>query len=439
MRALPLVVCLAGCSIVLDPSDLVGAATDGAVADGGTGVDATPGADSGPVDGSHPDSGDGPLVPASDVAAGRLHTCAIREADGAVFCWGSNENGRAGQASDASAPTPARVALPTALRAQQVALGEAHSCALVSDGRVFCWGYNDAGRAHDRLGTNAPSLDESATPLAVMSVEGAFDLAVGFWHACAVVAGGDVRCWGQNASGELGSGISCTGTGSSCAQISGFVYVAGVSDAVGVAAGSGSSCALLSDTTLTCWGYDPGEQLGIGMVATPAPPTPVSYAAGFTRVAAGGGNTFMGDQFRGHICAIHSTDGLLCWGANDDGQSIDSDEPMITVPTRVGELSDVTDVALGYDHTCAVYGGGSVTCWGDGGDGKLGVSSSIRGARDEPIELPGFAQRVAAGARHSCALLDDGSLYCWGSNDSGQLGVPGATGPTPVRVLLPED
>jgi alpha-tubulin suppressor-like RCC1 family protein len=310
----------------------------------------------------------------------------------------------------------------------------------MQDRSVRCWGFDSTVELpHHRLGGLTSLPGGTAAPVMVDGVSNATDLAVGFWHACAVLDGGSARCWGQNQSGELGS---CTASGGGCDQITGSALVPGVAGARVVGAGCGSSCAALSSAGLFCWGYDEEDQLGLPSgVVTPAPPTLVDFdfPSTITQIAGGGGDVYEGggSGFRGHLCAVSSE--LHCWGANDLGQvSATNVGTTISFPVSPGAIERVTHVALGTQHTCAVYGGGSVTCWGSNGDSRLGMGGGHRhGASDMPIDLPGSARSVAAGESHSCALLDDGAIYCWGSNNYGQLGVSGSSGPTPVHVPLP--
>jgi alpha-tubulin suppressor-like RCC1 family protein len=425
----------AGCSLVLDPSKLMGVG-DGGTADGtvdtGLDGDARP-PDGDPGDSASPDGGDGGggTAPARDIAAGRAHTCAIRDTDGDVFCWGDNSFGQAGQSTGGTIATPTRVA-GFAEPIAQISLGETHSCARDALGDVFCWG-NDGG-AHGRLGDATFGEASSYVPRQVSDIAGAIDIEVGFWHACAIVQGSAVRCWGQNASGELGDGCSSA----PCPQVDGSAPVMGLSGLVpvAVAAGAGSSC-VVTDNSVYCWGFNEGRQLGF-IGATPAEPTELTVE-GIVDIAAGGGDTFVGtgNAIRGHICAITMSEELLCWGANDAGQ-VSSNSSVVETDAQLQVLSGVTDVALGYRHTCAVYDGGQVTCWGSSEHGATAAEADIEGATRAPITLPSGALRVTAGERHSCTLLEDGSIYCWGTNDMSQLGAPGS--PTsPVRVELPAE
>ncbi|MCA9611884.1 MAG: hypothetical protein KC586_03895, partial [Myxococcales bacterium] len=223
------------------------------------------------------------------VAAGYDHTCALR-ADGEVYCWGTNTRGQCGAAASPTAgPSLVNLGGP----AVQIGAGDEFSCARLADGRVACWGY-DGPDNQDRNG-DATVGESNHLPVFVQSstggdLTGATDLAVGYWHACALV-GGVVRCWGQNASGELGTG-DCTAPGG-CRDVRGWHEVPGLTSVTSLGLGVGSSCARLSSGQVRCWGYNARMQLSVstGATAVSSPSTVLmgGSALGEIRALAGGG------------------------------------------------------------------------------------------------------------------------------------------------------
>ncbi|MBK8049793.1 MAG: hypothetical protein IPK16_23415 [Anaerolineales bacterium] len=171
--------------------------------------------------------------------------------------------------------------------ATAVAAGGAHTCALTTVGGVLCWGENGAGQLGD-----STTVDRW-TPVAVTGLaSGVQSIAAGANHSCAVTATGGVKCWGDNAFGQLGDG---------------------------------------SKTDRR------------------APVDVVGLTGGVRSVAAGGGA--VGE----HTCAVTSANGMKCWGDNAYGQLGDSTRTDRLTPVDVSGLaSGVRNVAMGELHTCAV-------------------------------------------------------------------------------------
>jgi len=183
----------------------------------------------------------------------------------------------------------------TSATATAISAGAYHTCALMSNSTVRCWGGNSWGQLGDEAWHPIP------TP--VGGISDATAIATGTYHSCAVVTGGAVKCWGWNGHGQLGDG----GTTSRSSPAT----VAGVSGAIALAAGMSHTCALLAVGTVTCWGYNDVGELGNGTRTSSLSPVPVSALTGVTAIDAG-------DY---HTCARLGADGTVkCWGYNYQGQ-----------------------------------------------------------------------------------------------------------------------
>src|SRR5690606_39516671 len=141
----------------------------------------------------------------TDIEVGSDHSCAV-DTEGVAWCWGDNAFGQLGTGDVGGyGPTPARVEMPPDVAFTTVSLGLLHTCALDTEGRAWCWGYNSLGELGDgNQGTPAPAPIQVATPEGIVLV----DLGLGMSHSCAIDDSGLGWCWGYNDQGQLGGGIS---------------------------------------------------------------------------------------------------------------------------------------------------------------------------------------------------------------------------------------
>ena len=250
---------------------------------------------------------------ATSLGSGYLHTCAV--VNGGVRCWGYNANGQLGDGTSTNRPTPVNVSGLSAGVVQVVA-GYLHTCALLNTGAVRCWGRGTEGQLGD--GT----MGNRTTPVTPSGLTaGVVRLAAGYYHTCAVLSSGQMRCWGYNAFGQLGNN---TLTNSLVPAV-----VAGLSTATDVVAGFYHTCARLSDATARCWGRNTEGQLGDGSTTQrPAPTLAVSGLSGVTSLSAGYYST----------CARLSSGAAWCWGQNAYGQVGDGTTTNRPLPTRVANL-----------------------------------------------------------------------------------------------------
>lgn len=140
------------------------------------------------------------LTDVAGLASGVLHTCA-RLGDGSARCWGSNMTGALGDGTTTDSATPTLVS--GLGNVAELSAGASHTCARLIDGSVRCWGANAHGQVGD--GTPAPIV---ASPIAVPGLSTVAALATGQNHSCALVDDGAVRCWGANDAGQLGDGTT---------------------------------------------------------------------------------------------------------------------------------------------------------------------------------------------------------------------------------------
>jgi len=293
---------------------------------------------------------------------------------------------------------------PTADTAVAIAGGSSHSCLLTSSRGVKCWGQNAFGQLGN--GTTADSL----TPVNVSGLtSGVTAISVGGHHSCALTGTGGVECWGRNDHGQLGDGT--TTDRPTPVPVSGLT-----NSVVAVAAGYFHTCALTLADGVKCWGENVYGQLGDGTNDERDAPVDVSgLTSGVHRIAAG--------QY--HTCAVTNAGGVRCWGNNNSGQLGDGSQfnTRNTPVDVVGLSNGIARVAAGFSHTCALTTGSGVKCWGDNGAGELGDGTTE--TRLTPVDVSGLISGVAAiglGGSHSCALTNAGAATCWGWNVDGELG-----------------
>ena len=318
------------------------------------------------------------LSGATQITAGHGHTCALI-GGGTVKCWGGNRYGQLGYTSSEDCGelgvsflcTTIPTLVPSLSGATQVAAGDFHTCALVTDGEVKCWGRNWAGQ----LGNGTTT--DSATPVSVAGLTGATRIAAGASHTCALVSGA-VKCWGYGGEGQLGNGTS---TNSSTP-----VDVTGLSDATRIAAGAYHTCALVSDGAAMCWGQNIWGELGNGTRQDSGTPVSVRKLTDATRIAGG-------DY---HTCALISDGTVACWGLNNRGQLGNDVRSVSSTPMVVPGLSGAARIATGGYHSCALGSDGTVTCWGGNSYGQLGNATEKDSSSPVPVRSGATSLSIVA-------------------------------------------
>jgi alpha-tubulin suppressor-like RCC1 family protein len=299
-----------------------------------------------------------------------------------------------------------------------VTAGDGHACSVRSDGSVRCWGNNAFGQ----LG-----VPPTTTPSGPVTVVGLPTLATkvvaGLAHTCARLTDGTVACWGSNQAGQLGQQLTITGS-STPMIVRGPAGTSGpLSGVIDIAAGTVHTCALVVNQGVFCWGDNTFGQLGT------QPTNPANAQSAFPLAVTGLQSSAIAVAAGAfHSCAKLITDAAQCWGDNDSGQ--------LGVPSATANLqiappfitAGVVSLAGTRGSTCALLAGGGVKCAGN--DTLLGIGVVDGLPHPAPVDVHGLsnvgllsgALVVAAGADHTCAILPDGSIDCWGVNTFGQLG-----------------
>jgi len=357
------------------------------------------------------------------------HYCVVLD-DRGIRCWGADEAGQlgTGTASVTGRFVPVSVALPAGRTTLSVSVGQAFTCAVLDDGRVWCWGDNGLGQ----LGTGA-SGGSSAAPVQVALPGGETFVAVtcGNTHGCARAVSGRVWCWGSNDVSQVGP----SGLGIVVATPAEVSVPTGTLAAI--RAGADHTCLLLQTGQAHCWGANHSGQLGTGDTQYRDTPTQVRQSSlVFTSI-------YPGDS---HTCALDLFDAMHCWGRNDFGQlgtgeaGTNTTGPMsVAMPGTPPVTFGMAGIAV---TSCAVDNTRAAWCWGGDFHGALGNGPGADAASPSAVSMPsgvGFLL-LASGFYSTCATDLNGGVWCWGLNDQGQLGRDPAQEPNsgiPVRVGAP--
>jgi alpha-tubulin suppressor-like RCC1 family protein len=342
----------------------------------------------------------GGITNATAITVGNDDACAVLAAGG-IDCWGWNSDGELGDGTTEGSLTP--VAVTGISDATQVSAGDAFACALLHGGSVDCWGSDELGQLGD--GTT----EDSETPVAVHGINDAIAITSGVDQACTLLSGGSIDCWGGNGSGDLGDGTStgpetCDENGIALFCSRTPVSVSGITDATAITSNGIQTCALLAGGQVDCWGNNESGELGDGTSAGPeecgddheygrdfCSSTPVAVAGINNAIAIAGGEE--------HVCAVLTDGSVDCWGNNEYGELGDGTHsgpetceehinPCSTVPTAVSGITDGTAITAGDYQTCALLTGGGADCWGWNSAGELGDGTTEES--DTPVAVSGI-------------------------------------------------
>jgi alpha-tubulin suppressor-like RCC1 family protein len=388
----------------------------------------------------------------AEVSGGSGETCA-RLADSTVDCLGLNLDGQVGDGSTESKFKPTAVAGLHEVTA--ISVGGYFACALLAGGTADCWGWDGNGELGNGEHVNysgpeiQPTDGEFAQPHPVTGLRDATQISTGETHACAVIEGGTIECWGSDKVGQLGLGSPVGLTECyfdetyPCSTVP--VPVKGITEAVQVVTGQQSACALLRDGTVECWGWNYLGQLGDGGTEDSPVPVVVRGVSGVRALAAGDVDT----------CAVTSEGAVYCWGFNEQGQLgngiLSGPESCIheiaggacsTVPAKVRGISNALDVTVGglFGPACALTATGGVKCWGPDEAGELG-NGAKSGPQVTPVEVVGLPEPMrqvqvnydsSASQEAACAISTGERLYCWGADL-----YAGVHSDVPVEIAIP--
>lgn len=374
-----------------------------------------------------------------DVAVGVAFSCAIRSDDGSVRCWGSGAEGQLGDGR-AIAPRATPSLVGTAGEWATLYASHERTCAVRKNNTPACWGdrFNSGLFPHDRQRPDSvagePAINSNVA-----------ELAASVTHFCVKRPAGGLTCWGQNISGQVGTG-----------QTSPTAPATDVALTIkAVSLGNGFTCAIGTNDRLYCWGNAAANRLGFPSATNVPTPTLVGTDTWKALVA----NT-------SSSCAIRMDGTLHCWGTGYTGieqvstattwtalapssldgtfagisggvlHRWDSSEAATRLPVAVASTSNWSAVAGNFSHHCGVRTDGTMQCLGQNFSGEIGDATTSNPA--VLVDVPGISDwtAVVTGFHHTCGLRADGSLYCFGENFAGAIGDGTSWSLPPVIVQL---
>jgi alpha-tubulin suppressor-like RCC1 family protein len=385
-----------------------------------------------------------PLTGTTNLDVTSSNSCAV-VAGGQVRCWGENLEGQVGDGTagvDRHTATTVLNANGTPLTgAASVSVGSEFACARMTNKQVRCWGRNHAGQlgnGTEDASMRAVVVRNGSNTAALTNVT---QISVGGSHVCARRTDGGVRCWGGDALGQLGNGNGYGGSSALPVPVSNVAGDGNLTGVVQVTSAVQHSCARLSNGQVRCWGADYQGQIGSSAAFNTIHSRPAAVLqvdgtgnlGGATNISAGGHTT----------CAVLGSGQARCWGDGSKGElgeHNDEDRGLPVVVQHPGAdldshldntaLTGASAVSVGWDHVCFRMTNGQLRCGGGNNQGQLGdpalsaggewVPMSVRNASNTGV-ISGVTH-VAAGIGHTCARVNTGAAFCWGDDSSGQVG-----------------
>jgi len=388
-----------------------------------------------------------------EIVSGSYHNC-VRYNDGSVKCFGDGAAGQLGHGSTtdlADVTTELGGALPfvnlgAGRTATQLAAGISHTCALLDNATVKCWGQNTYGQlgigstanrgdGSNEMGDNLPAVNFGVGRTATQIY------AFGY-VTCAILDNGVTKCFGRNSSGQLGleDSVNRGTAGSQMGDNLPAVNLGVGRTATKLVGGMDFTCALLDNATVKCFGGNRYGQLGTESSVTTGDEAGEMTGLAAINLGTARTATNIGAGYS-HACAVLDNGTAKCWGRNFRGQ-LGLDVGTNQWGDDTGEMGDglaaiafssytPTQIFGGNQMSCAMSAAGGVRCWGQGNQGQLliGSTSNIGDNNNEMSSLSNVnlgtgvvASSISVGYFHACVITTTKRLKCWGGAANGALG-----------------
>lgn len=383
------------------------------------------------------------------ISVGNQYACAVSNGD--VKCWGYNFYGTIGYIGtpgegleygseyNKEFPTPVNSLLSHYGYFVEVVTGATSTCALNTNGEIYCWGWdgfgqlgnedNDVSQSGQDREIFAPSLvhlPENSSAVSMASSES--------HHKCAILNNSDTVCWGTNNYGQLGAGWDCWEDQDSCTEMETINTEAGTSfpqivdfpgskSAISIDAGDEFTCAITNDNSIYCWGRNSYGQIGDGTYQTRDEPTLTELPGDREAVSIALASN--------SACAISMDQNVYCWGQGSVGQLGNGNNATRNTPTLVTleEGDNPVSISAGGAFYCIILDTGQARCWGENWHGGLGDGEPLDQWNNGiyqplPFNVTGnhSFSGIESGLQNTCAIKTNGSAYCWGRPYTGALG-----------------
>jgi alpha-tubulin suppressor-like RCC1 family protein len=389
-------------------------------------------------------------LPFEHVLSVNYHSVCVILDDNSTKCWGIGNKGKTGHANTATrgdGATEVGDGIPVldfaGDNAIQISVGLEHTCAVLQNNNVKCWGESGYGELGRNSTTDQIKAPKDITPIDLGTGHTATKVSTGYYHTCAVLDDGNVKCWGRNNYGQLGYG-STTSLGDDLLEMGdnlGYVDLGTSKTALDIELQGYSSCALLNDNTVKCWGYNGYGNLGIGSNANTGDASSEMGDVLIT-VDLGAGRTatkiFSGIN---QTCAKLDNGDVKCWGRNNtaqlgQGHTFDIGKSALSLgdnldPINLSSTASINTIQSNEYTTCAVLSDNTLKCFGADYYGSRGTGSSIIG--DESADMGSNLPALNLGTNNpfkdirseqflTCGQTTDNKLACWGYAGEGSRG-----------------
>ena len=310
------------------------------------------------------------------IYAANYRTCALTSS-GSLYCWGDNTEGQAGDGTTNRYSNPVMPAdIPQNRTIVTAGVGWRHTCAILDDGSLMCWGRDSSGALGN--GQDETSSQYSPVNVELPANRNVVDVGVGYDNTCVLFDDGGIMCWGKDNEGQNGDGGSNLPTSSPGSNVA----LPEERSAVSLSVGAQHSCAVLDNASLVCWGWNGYGTIGDNTTTNAHVPVFVELPNGAKVIDVDAGIH--------HTCAVLENQTVNCWGRNwlrtVGGEGPYSKNTKILLPRHVEGTSSVVKVETSERHTCTLAENGTISCWGQGDQGALGVGTCC-GDYSYPVQL----------------------------------------------------